>query len=327
VILKTAKLLIGQDKLDISKSFGQFFTSSGYQVHVARTGDKVMEFLRNGASLDLLVMDDSVKLPDAVEICRAFKAAPEHRMIPILVLASGAIGLDPNAAIEAGCDDYLAHPVMPNVFAARVRSLLRLRRLTEELDDVESVLYTLARTIEAKDPYTMGHAERVGQFAMVLGKRLGVDESDRELLRKGGMLHDVGKIAVPDAILTKPGKYTPEEFDAMKRHPVLGCEICEKLRTVRDALPLIRHHHERLDGSGYPDGLSGDQITPLIRIVSIVDVYDALRSKRSYKEAFSIDKSLEILWQETEKGWWDKNILSVWEKAVRANNADPYPAK
>lgn len=185
------------------------------------------------------------------------------------------------------------------------------------MDDSESVLYTLSRALENKDLYTLGHAERVGNFAVDLGKSLEVSGAELRTLYKGGMMHDIGKIAVPDAILSKPGKYTPEEFAVMKNHPALGCEMCQNIPSMYDALPLIRHHHEKLDGSGYPDGLAGGQISPLVRVVTIVDIYDALRSRRSYKEAFSIDKSFEIMWEEAGKGWWDRNILSAWEKLVR----------
>lgn len=198
-------------------------------------------------------------------------------------------------------------------------SFLGLTSRAEQRDDAETVLHALARVIEAKDPHTLGHADRVAQYAVKLGKAMGANAHDLATLRKGGMLHDLGKIAIPDAILMKPGRYTPEEFAEMKRHPVLGCDICSKLQTIQDALPLIRHHHEKLDGSGYPDGLKGDAVPPMVRIISVVDIYDALRSQRSYKEAFTVDKSFQIMWEEAGKGWWDKNVLTAWEKLVRSS--------
>lgn len=217
-------------------------------------------------------------------------------------------------------------PLQSKGFWARLRSILGFNGRKNERDEATSVLSTLARAIEAKDQYTLGHADRVSQYAKDLGIALGVNGGDLDTLRKGAFLHDIGKISIPDAILQKPGKYTDEEYAVMKRHPQLGCEICQKLDSLRNALPLIRHHHERLDGSGYPDGIRGDQISPLIRVVTVVDIYDALRSQRSYKEAFSLEKSFKIMWEEADKGWWDKDILARWEKLVRSKNGNPSEA-
>lgn len=176
--------------------------------------------------------------------------------------------------------------------------------------------------IELKDPYTRGHADRVAFYARELGLGMKLTEPELTTLHKGAFLHDVGKIAIPDAILTKPGRYSADEFEVMKQHSLLGYHICEKIPDVADALSLIRHHHERLNGTGYPDGLKEDQIPSLVRTVSIVDVYDALRTKRSYKEAFSIDQTFQIMWEEANKGWWDKDILRTWERLVRSKKFD-----
>lgn len=268
---------------------------------------------------ELIIVDGTIENSVALDLCRTIKTDPDLSLIPILAVEMKKNGLK-RADFEAvQCDDILPFPVESDSFAFRVKSLLRLRRVTAGLDNAENVLYTLARTLEAKDPYTMGHMDRVAFFAVELGKALGVHGHDLETLRKGGLLHDVGKIAIPDAILLKPGKYTEEEFAVMKKHPLLGCQICEKLRSIKDTLPLIRHHHERLNGTGYPDRLGGDQIPQLVRIVTIVDIYDALRSRRVYKQAFSLDKSFQIMWEEVEKGWWDRHVLKTWEKSVRSN--------
>ena len=210
----------------------------------------------------------------------------------------------------------------PQTWFSRLISLLT----GSSNDDVDAILRALSEKLEAKDPHTLGHADRVSQYAVELGKVLGVHGSDLKTLRRGGLLHDIGKIAIPDAILLKPGKYTDEEFSIMKRHPILGCDICENLRSIHDALPMIRHHHEKLNGTGYPDGLQAESISPLVRIVTIVDIYDALRSRRSYKEPFSLDRSFEIMWDEVNKGWWDKAVLASWEKLVRSNHANQYPS-
>ncbi len=217
--------------------------------------------------------------------------------------------------------DKTAHRTGPSNWFSRLKSLF-----TGSNDDAESVLRTLSQKLEAKDPYTLGHADRVSQYAVDLGKVLGVNGTDLKTLRKGGLLHDIGKIAIPDAILLKPGKYTEEEFAVMKQHPTLGCDICQKLGSIQDALPMIRHHHEKLNGTGYPDGIKGDAVPQLVRVVTIVDIYDALRSRRSYKDPFSLDRSFEIMWEEVGKGWWDKNILAAWEKFIRSNHSNHYPA-
>jgi putative two-component system response regulator len=323
--MRLPKIVIGQTDSKLSELLHVLVVSGDYEIHIAERGDRVLEISRLGLPPDLIVLETTLQHPDTRDLCVTFKQDPSFSAVPILIVDVAAEQVD-SGYVQAGCDDALAGPLHSETLIARVKSLLRLKSISDERDDAETVLHALARTIEAKDPYTLGHADRVAQYAVELGKALGVNAHETQVLRQGGMLHDVGKIAIPDAILLKPGRYTPEEFAIMKRHPVLGCEICGKLRTVKEALPLIRHHHEKLDGSGYPDGLRGTALTPLVRIISIVDIYDALRSQRSYKEAFTVDKSFEIMWQEVDKGWWDRDVLSAWEAIVRSSkraaNAD-----
>jgi putative two-component system response regulator len=204
---------------------------------------------------------------------------------------------------------------------ARVRSLLKLKLRTDELERAESVLFTLARSIEGKDPYTHGHCERLAEYSARLGEQLNLPEEQLVALRRAGIVHDVGKVAIPDAILLKPGRLTPEEWTIIREHSVIGERICAPLKSFRLVLPIIRHHHEKLDGSGYPDGLRGDAIPVAARVLQIVDVYDALTTERPYKKAFSIADALETMKQEVSKGWWDPHIFYQFERLVRSGTA------
>jgi putative two-component system response regulator len=205
---------------------------------------------------------------------------------------------------------------------ARARSLLKLKQRTDELERAESVLFSLARSIEGKDPYTHGHCERLCEYSARLGEQLKLPEDQIIALRRAGIVHDVGKIAVPDAILLKPGSLTAEEWKLVREHPVVGERICAPLKSFRFVLPIIRHHHEKLDGSGYPDGLRGDAIPAAARVLQIVDVYDALTTVRPYKRAFSITDALQTMKQEVAKGWWDPHIFDQFERLIRGGTAD-----
>lgn len=323
--MRLPKIVIGQTDSRLSQLLQVLVASGDYEMHITDRGERVLEIIGLGPAPDLVILETTLTAPDSHALCIRLKQDPAYSAVPILMVDTNA-DHDETVFVQAGCDDVITGPIHAETLVARVKSLLRIKSIADERDDAETVLHALARTIEAKDPYTLGHADRVAQYAVELGKMVGVNGYETQILRKGGMLHDLGKIAIPDAILLKPGRYTQEEFAVMKRHPVLGCDICGRLRTMRDALPLIRHHHEKLDGTGYPDGLRGEALPPLVRIISIVDIYDALRSQRSYKEAFSIDKSFEIMWQEVEKGWWDRNVLTAWESLIRSSkkvaNAD-----
>ncbi len=200
---------------------------------------------------------------------------------------------------------------------ARVRALLKMKHLNDNLEAAEDVIFTLARTIEARDRYTEGHCERVSDFGISLAKVIGLSENDQKALKNGGILHDIGKIAIDEAILNKPGKLTPEEFEKMKLHPAKGAEICSNLKTLTDAIPIIRSHHERCDGSGYPDGLKKDEIPVIARIMAIVDIYDALITDRPYRKGLPFDTAENILRTESQKGWWDTELVDVFFKMLK----------
>ena len=212
--------------------------------------------------------------------------------------------------IEAGADDFLTKPISPEELYARVGSLLKLKEFTDELESADSVLCTLGRSVEARDPYTEGHCERLARHATDLGRFLGLDEESLVALHRGGYLHDLGKIAVPDEILKKGSDLTPSEWEIMKRHPLTGEAICRPLRSLRLVLPIIRHHHEHSDGSGYPDGLRAGEIPLLPRILQVVDIYDALRTERPYKPAQGHEQAAVTMRAEARSGLWDEKLVS-----------------
>jgi len=219
--------------------------------------------------------------------------------------------------IESGADDFLNKPIRKEELLARVRSLVRLKRFTDELENAETVLCSLAHSIEAKDPYTEGHCERLSRYSIALAERLGLPEEQRVALRRAGVVHDIGKVAVPEQILLKPGPLDPDERRIMETHPVIGERICAPLKSFRNVLPIIRHHHERMDGTGYPDHLKGSHIPLSARVLQTVDIYDALTSQRPYRKALSSREALSIVREEVGRGWWDGSLVDTLENVLQ----------
>jgi putative two-component system response regulator len=247
---------------------------------------------------------------DGFAVCARLKSAPETRLIPVVMVTALAAAEHRVHAIEAGADDFLGKPVNRLELTTRVRSLLRVKRYVDELENVEQVILALAKAIEARDGYTEAHTERVSARAVALGARLGLPEPVLTVLHHGGMLHDVGKIGIPEAILGKPSHLTAEEFALMREHPLKGVEICRPLRSrmIAEALPIIRHHHERVDGRGYPDGLRGDEIPLVARIMAISDAYDAMTSDRPYRQGMPPEQALEVL-RAGAGTQWDRELV------------------
>jgi putative two-component system response regulator len=270
-------------------------------------------------SIDLALLDVVMPHQTGFEICQAMKSKPETRLIPIILLTGLNSDHDRIHGITCGADDFLNKPVNKQELLARVHSLLRLKHFTDELDNAEAVLFSLALTIEAKDPYTEGHCDRLSKYSVTLGEKLGLPGDLRVALRRGGLIHDIGKLAVPEQILLKPGPLTPEERKIMEKHTTEGERICAPLRSFRNVLPIIRHHHEKQDGSGYPDGLKGAQVPLTARILQITDIYDALTTDRPYRKALSIEKAFSIMREEVKRGWWDGSILEEFEAVVLEN--------
>jgi putative two-component system response regulator len=319
--LITGSVLVADDQDSNRELLKELLTAQGYTVIAVSDGAAALAELAQ-TPIDLVLLDVMMPRMNGFEACERIKANPDTYLIPVILITALSDKQDRLEGIKAGADDFLTRPVDRTELLARVRSLLKLKQRTDELERAESVLFTLARSIEGKDPYTHGHCERLSEYSARLGEHLGFSEDQIIALRRAGVVHDVGKIAVPDAILLKPSSLTPDEWKLIKEHPVVGERICAPLKSFRFVLPIIRHHHEKFDGSGYPDGLRGEDIPVTARALQIVDVYDALTTDRPYKRAFSITDALQTMKQEVAKGWWDPHVFDEFERLVRSGTAD-----
>jgi len=287
----------------------QLLTMRGYDVVTATSAEQAEVEVRRQLP-DLVLSDVMMPGKSGYDLCRTLKEDPVTRLIPFVLITGLSDSNDKVRGIEAGADDFLNKPVLAEELIARVKSLLRLKEFTDELETADSVLCTLGLIVEGRDPYTEGHCERLSVRAADLGRHLGMDEESILALKRGGYLHDLGKIAVPDEILKKGSDLTPGEWQIMKQHPITGENICKPLRSLRLVLPIIRSHHEHSDGSGYPDALTAADIPLLPRILQVVDVYDALRTARSYKPALTHDQAAQTMREEARRGLWDAELVA-----------------
>jgi putative two-component system response regulator len=305
---RVPRVLVVDDNPDMADLMRELLASRGYDVATVPDADEAEIEIRR-RSPDLILSDVVMPGRSGYELCRQLKENPETRLIPFLLITGLSDREDKVKGIEAGADDFLNKPIFPAELFARVKSLLKLKEFTDELETAESVLCTLGRSVEARDPYTEGHCERLSKRAVALGQQLGLDEESLTALRRGGYLHDLGKIAVPDEILKKGSNLTADEWRVMRQHPLTGENICKPLKSLRLVLPIIRFHHEHSDGSGYPDGLTKNEIPLLPRILQVVDVYDALRTARPYKPALSHEQAASTMRREAQAGLWDEDLV------------------
>jgi putative two-component system response regulator len=307
---RRSRVLIADDRESIRSLFHRLLSADGHDVVLAPDGASALAAVHRHRP-DVVLLDVAMPLVDGLAVCRQLKADPATRLTPV-VLVSGQTELtDRINGIEAGADDYLSKPVHPHELRARVRSLSRVKQLIDALDSAEAAFVALAQTIEARDPYTMGHCERLSRTAVSLGRTLGLGSDDLHALHRGGYLHDIGKVGVPDSVLLKPAPLTAEESALMRRHPEIGDSLCAPLQSLRSVRPIILGHHERIDGSGYPKGLRGDNVPLLAQIVGIVDVYDALTSRRPYRDALSHDEAVRFMMEETHAGRFNPRYVDA----------------
>lgn len=311
-------VLVVDDKIDVLLLMRELLTGRGYNVLTAQEATEALRIIHEEKP-DLVLLDVIMPGRSGYEICRELKEDPQTRLIPVIMITGLSDRQDRIRGIEAGADDFLSKPLYPEELFARVKSLLKLKQFTDELDNAEAVLFSLALGVEARDEHTGDHCARLATAASNLGRHLGLDYESILALKRGGYLHDIGKVSIPDVILRKHTRLSAEEWEVMKLHPVTGEAICRPLKSFRRVLPIIRHHHEHWNGSGYPDGLHGEDVPLLARVLQTVDVYDALTTARPYKPALSHDEAERTMRGESKSGLWDPRLVREFFAMLAAN--------
>jgi putative two-component system response regulator len=309
-------ILVVEDEPHIRDVLSGLLGALGYRLLMAASAEQALDAL-NVVSPDLVLTDVHLGAMSGIELCARLKADPRYELMPVVILT--AVGdLEARVAgLAAGADDFFTKPVEFVELRTRLGALLRVRLLLGQLERAEAVITTLALTIEARDPYTLGHCDRLSRYAVAVGEALGLDAEMVRSLRLGGYLHDLGKIAVPDGILLKPGPLDPVEYERIRAHPGAGSDLVLGLRSMELVRPIMRHHHEKWDGSGYPDGLKGEAIPLGARIISVVDVFDALHTDRPYKAALPRSEAVSTLIRETDAGYWDPRVVETFLEILR----------
>jgi putative two-component system response regulator len=311
----SARILVIDDDEQVRGLLRRLLTQAGYVVEESGTADEGLALIR-AASPDLVLLD--LQLPDRSghEVLEEVRSDPATRLLPVVMLTGMATTSEKLRAQAEGVTDFLAKPFSPEELLPRVRALVMLKLFADEHEHTEHVILTLARTIDARDPYTAGHSGRVAEYADRIATRMGLDTAARNDMRRGALFHDLGKIVIPDAVLHKPGSLTPAERAIIEEHPVVGSDLLSPMKTMRKTLPVVYHHHERLDGSGYPEGISGPAIPMTVRIVTVADIFDALTTDRAYRGALGRSTAFEILRDGVTRGWWDADAVGLLRAVV-----------
>lgn len=310
-----SKIVIADDSTTILNKLNIMLKRQGYQVFSASNGEKCLKLI-NEINPDLIILDLDMPKVNGLDVCRVIREDEKTSLTPVIILTASSSGKDKNRALEVGANDFLYKNYDILELKLKVESLLKLKNAIDQLENANNIIKSLAKTVEVKDKYTVGHAERVSIIATTIAKKMDLSEVQLKDITMAGLLHDIGKIGVPDSILNKEGKLTSEEFEVIKKHPVVGEEICNPIKSFEKIKQIIRSHHEKLNGKGYPDGLIAGQINIETRIMTVADIYDALTSDRSYRKSMGREEALGLLKGLAEKEEVDSAIVAKLEQEL-----------
>lgn len=311
-----ARILVVDDEPAIVDVLSRLLTREGYQVLTARNGVEALAVVAEQKP-DLILLDVMMPVMDGFTVCQTLKNDEQTALIPITMLTGQDDFEHRKRGMEVGADDFLSKPFEQSLLRARIKSQLRIKGLTDQLEHTERVIITLATAIEEKDTYTEGHLRRLRYYSEQLARAIGLDEREVQAARYGGLLHDIGKIGVSEVILTKPSRLTNEERAEMEKHPVIGERIVSQMRFANEVGPIVRHHHERWDGGGYPDGLVGENIPIGARIVAIADSYDAMTTDRPYRRSLGQEEAIKRLYADSGTQW-DPRLIEVFVQLIQS---------
>jgi putative two-component system response regulator len=312
------RVLVADDEQPVAELLRRVLVKEGYGVEIVYDGLSALEGVLQHKP-HLVLLDVNMPGMNGIEVCRRLKQDPAHRLTPVVLVTGMSQREKRIEGLDAGADDFLSKPVDTQELLARVRTLVRMKRYTDDLDSAASLIVAMALLVEARDGNTEGHCHRMANYATALGRALDLGEGDLQALQRGGFLHDIGMLAIPDAVLKKSGPLNQEEYELMKSHTTVGDSLCSNLRSLEGVRPIVRHHHERNDGSGYPDGLKGDEIPLVAQIIGLVDVYDAVTTRRPYQGPHSPQEAVDILRGQVARGWRRAELVDTFAELVESD--------
>ena len=313
--LAPAKILIVDDNPLSRMTTVDLLSLDGYELLETDSNSSILDTITKQKT-DLVLLDVMTRQIDSFALCRQLKSDRRTSQIPVVLMTLTESREHRLKGMEAGADDLLIKPLDYLELSTRVKSLINQKRLNEGLDQTEQVLFSIAKALESRSSDS-GSCARMALLVQAFGNYLELTPNELNNLLFAAHLHDIGTIAIPDAVMLKEGELTASEKELIRKHVLIGEEICQPLRNRRGILPIIRHHHERWDGTGYPDGLSGKDIPYLAQVFQIIDIYDALTSDRPHKKAYSPTEALTIIAEETAKGWRNPKITEAFTAFIR----------